>query len=127
MLTPLMWILTVYALAAVAVHVYHAWQKRKDTRRIDYILVTSNHERQIEWYIRALGLYALVTGKRFRLTVLDFHSSDDTLGIIERLEGIAGMELSVSRDFSILNRAGEPDVKIIDLRNPHEAGHIPYV
>lgn len=127
MLTPLMWILTVYALAAVAVHVYHGWQKRKDTRRIHYILVTSNHERQIEWYIRALGLYAVVTGKRFRLTVLDFHSNDDTLGIIERLEGIAGMELSVSKDFSILNRAGEPDVKIIDLRNPHEAGHIPYV
>ncbi|MCJ8012764.1 hypothetical protein MUG84_13585 [Paenibacillus sp. KQZ6P-2] len=127
MLTPLMWILTVYALAAVAVHVYHAWQRRKDTHLLHYILVTSNHERQIEWYIRAFGLYALITGKRLRLTVLDFHSSDDTLVIIERLEGIAGVEVSVSNDFSMLNHAGEPDATIIDLRNPHEAAHIPYV
>ncbi|MWV46600.1 hypothetical protein GRF59_23615 [Paenibacillus sp. HJL G12] len=127
MLTPLMWILTVYALAAVAVHVYHAWQKRRNTRRIHYILVTSNHERQIEWYIRALGLYALFTGKRLGLTVLDLNSDDDTLGIIQRLEGIAGVELSISKDFSILSRGGEPNVKIIDLRNPHAAGHIPYV
>ncbi|MGN7359296.1 hypothetical protein ACTHPF_16215 [Paenibacillus sp. SAF-054] len=127
MLTPLLWILTVYALAVAAVHVYHAWQKRKHTRRIHYILVTSNHERQIEWYIRALGLYALVTGTRLRLTVLDANSDDDTLGIVERLEGLAGIELSVSTDFSVLNGAMNPDIKTIDLRNPQEAGHIPYV
>ncbi|MEC0243208.1 hypothetical protein P4H66_25675 [Paenibacillus dokdonensis] len=127
MLTPLLWILTVYALAVAAVHVYHAWQKRKNARRIHYILVTSNHERQIEWYIRALGLYALMTGKRLRITVLDVNSDDHTLGIIDRLEGIAGVEMSVSTDFSVLSYATDPDVKIVDLRNPHEAGHIPYV
>ncbi|MED5017060.1 hypothetical protein P9847_07030 [Paenibacillus chibensis] len=127
MLTPLLWILSAYALAVAAVHVYHAWQKRKTARRIHYILVTSNHERQIEWYIRALGLYALISGKRLRLTVLDLDSNDDTLGIIQRLESMAGVELSVTTDFGVLSGAANPEIRMIDLRNPHEAGHIPYV
>lgn len=127
MLTPLLSILLVYMAAIAAVHAYHAWQKRRERRPIHYILVTFNHERQIEWYVRALGIYAWVTGKRIRLSVLDLHSDDATLGIVRRLEGIAGMELSVTADDSVLSRAGESDVKIIDLRNPHEARQIPYV
>lgn len=127
MLTPLLSILLVYMAAIAAVHAYHAWQKRRERRAIHYILVTFNHERQIEWYVRALGFYAWVTGKRIRLTVLDLHSDDATLGIVRRLEGIAGIELSVTADDSVLSRAGDSDVKIIDLRNPHEARQIPYV
>lgn len=127
MLTPLLSILLVYMAAIAAVHACHAWQKRRERRAIHYILVTFNHERQIEWYVRALGFYAWVTGKRIRLTVLDLHSDDATLGIVRRLEGIAGIELSVTADDSVLSRAGDSDVKIIDLRNPHEARQIPYV
>lgn len=127
MLTPLLSILLVYAAAIAAVHAFHAWHKRRERRAIHYILVTFNHERQIEWYVRALGFYAWVTGKRIRLTVLDLHSDDATLGIVRRLKGLAGMELSVTTDESVLSRAGDSDVKIIDLRNPHEARQIPYV
>lgn len=130
MLTPLLSILLVYAAAIVAVHAFHAWHKRREGREVHYILVTSNHERQIEWYVRALGLYAWVTGKRIRLTVLDLHSDDATLGILRRLQGLAGMELSVTTDESVLSRAGgseDLDVTTIDLRNPHEARQIPYV
>jgi hypothetical protein len=123
----LLWILAVYALAIAAVHALHASQKQKDSRHIHYILVTSNHEHQIEWYIRALGLYALITGKRIQLTVLDVNSKDDTLSIIERLEDHTGVELSVTTDSSLLSRTSGPNVNMIDLRNEREAGQIPYV
>ncbi|GIO33203.1 MULTISPECIES: hypothetical protein [Paenibacillus] len=127
MLTSLLSILLVYAAAVAAVHAYHAWQKRRDRRHIHYLLITSNHERQIEWYVRALGLYAWVTGIRIQLTVLDLDSDDATLGIVRRLEGLAGIDLSVTTDDSVLSRAGDSDATIIDLRNPHEARQIPYV
>ncbi|BFH65571.1 MULTISPECIES: hypothetical protein [Paenibacillus] len=127
MWTTLLWILMAYAFAVAAVHAFHIWQKRKDFRRIHYILVTSNHEHQIEWYIRALGLYALITGTNIRLTVVDIDSADDTLGIIERLGRYGNLELSVTTDYSILNHAEHSDIRMIDLRNPHEAGQIPYV
>lgn len=138
MVAHLLWILAVYGIAALLVHIIHARHLRrngKDTkRRMHYVLITSNHERQVEWYLRALSLYALMSGTRIRVTVLDDQSHDDTLRIVERLTPMTGIELvygtwrSGNSSLHDTNgESGDPPIMTIDLRNPLEAIRIPYV
>ncbi|MUG88015.1 hypothetical protein GNP92_16850 [Paenibacillus timonensis] len=131
------WILLSYGMAAALVHVLHSLYlqgKRKD-RAIHYILVTSNHENQMEWYLRALSWYARLRGLPLRVTVLDESSQDDTLAIMRKLESQGEMELTViglavvrqedvEAHASLLN---EETPVCIDLRIPREADKIPYV
>ncbi|WP_242403936.1 hypothetical protein [Paenibacillus pini] len=135
-MTTLLWITAIYMLAALLVHVFYRWHKRREERSkpdLDYVLVTSNHERQIEWYLRAFDIFALLSGKRLRITVFDDQSVDQTLDIVERMDHSASMELSV---YTQPMTRGTEDATtllyshmgtVIDLRIPHEAGRIPYV
>ncbi|WP_068783814.1 hypothetical protein [Paenibacillus phocaensis] len=131
------WILLSYGMAAALVHVLHNLYrqgKRKD-RAIHYILVTSNHENQMEWYLRALSWYARLRGLPLRVTVLDESSQDDTLAIMRKLQTQGEMELTVI-GLAVVRQedveahaallAGEAPV-CIDLRVPREADKIPYV
>jgi len=136
MMIPLLWITAVYVLAAAAVHLFHAWQKRKSSPWVHYTLVTSNHEGQIEWYIRAFGWYSFISGKKLRLTVMDAASTDQTVEIVHRMHGTAGMELSVVPMQSSVENGDIAGTlvladgmisEMIDLRKPHEAERIPYV
>ncbi|GIP47441.1 hypothetical protein J53TS2_10320 [Paenibacillus sp. J53TS2] len=131
------WILLSYGMAAALVHVLHSLYlqgKRKD-QAIHYILVTSNHENQMEWYLRALSWYARLRGLPLRVTVLDESSQDDTLAIMRKLESQGEMELTViglavvrqedvEAHAALLN---EETPVCIDLRIPREADKIPYV
>lgn len=131
------WILFSYGLAAALVHVLHGMVrqgKRKD-RAIHYILVTSNHENQMEWYLRALSWYARLRGLSLQVTVLDESSQDDTLAILRKLEKQGGIELTViglavvqQEDVEAYAATVAEDAPIcIDLRVPREADKIPYV
>ncbi|CAM4225836.1 hypothetical protein U9M73_15560 [Paenibacillus phoenicis] len=131
------WILLSYGLAAALVHVLHGMVrqgKRKD-RAIHYILVTSNHENQMEWYLRALSWYARLRGLSLQVTVLDESSQDDTLAILRKLEKQGGIELTViglavvqQEDVEAHAAMVAEDAPVcIDLRVPREADKIPYV
>lgn len=132
------WVLLGYGLAAALVHVFHGLHLRKGPREnpvLHYILVTSNHGQQMEWYLRALSWYARLRGMPLKVTVLDAGSEDDTVAIAWRFHAQGEMELTViglpvvqSEDME--DRAtdavdGSPI--FIDLRIPQEAGKIPYV
>lgn len=131
------WILFSYGLAAALVHVLHGMVrqgKRKDCR-VHYILVTSNHENQMEWYLRALSWYARLRGLSLQVTVLDESSQDDTLAILRKLEKEGGIELTViglavvqQEDVEAHAAMVAEDAPVcIDLRVPREADKIPYV
>lgn len=107
MVAHLLWILAIYGVAVVLVHVLHArrhgGESSQQRPRMHYVLITSNHERQVEWYLRALSLYALLSGTRVRVTVLDDRSVDDTLRIIHRLVNLSGIELTVGEWNSVVD------------------------
>ncbi|MGG6312644.1 hypothetical protein [Paenibacillus macerans] len=131
------WVLLSYGLAAALVHLLHGLylrRKPKD-RAIHYILVTSNHENQMEWYLRALSWYARLRGLPLRVTVLDESSEDDTLAIMQKLQAQGEMELTViglaavrqeDVEAQAARLAGDSPV-CLDLRVPQEADKIPYV
>ncbi|MCT1403917.1 hypothetical protein M4D81_33460 [Paenibacillus sp. p3-SID867] len=137
MVAQLLWILAVYGIAVALIHIMHARQLRRADegtgRRRHYVLITSNHERQVEWYLRALSWYALLSGTRVRVTVLDDQSYDDTLKIVQRLTHLSGIELvygtwrSDDSTREVDADPNEEEVIRIDLRNPMEAVRIPYV
>lgn len=137
------WILFSYGLAAAMVHLVHGQYLRMQPgthKRMHYVLVTHNHEQQMEWYLRALSWYGQWRGNVVKVTVLDEESEDNTLAIAERLGHQNGMELKLTR----LAAVNEEDMKrymlsaeeqqdeaehrfYIDLRSPGEANKIPYV
>ncbi|MFR9710782.1 hypothetical protein ACL02P_15545 [Paenibacillus sp. MB22_1] len=131
------WILLSYGLAAALVHVLHGivQQGKRRNRRVHYILVTSNHENQMEWYLRALSWYARLRGLSLQVTVLDESSQDDTLAILRKLEKQGGIELTViglavvqQEDVEAHAAMVAEDAPVcIDLRVPREADKIPYV
>ncbi|HEY4391643.1 MAG TPA: hypothetical protein VGN02_09905 [Paenibacillus sp.] len=137
------WILISYGLAAAMVHLVHGQYLRmqpRSSKRMHYVLVTHNHEQQMEWYLRALSWYGRWRGHAVKVTVLDEASEDNTIAIAERLGHQSGMELKLAR----LAAVSEEDMKrymlpteeqqnevehqlYIDLRSPGEANKIPYV
>lgn len=140
MVAHLLWILVIYGIAVALVHMLHIHTKRVESsnRRsaMHYIIITSNHERQVEWILRALSLYALLRGTRVRVTVLDDRSNDNTLRIVNRLADLSGIELSVGvwnseehTDVGLKNITSDQDEQRIeiDLRISSEVAPIPYV
>ncbi|CAM2933905.1 hypothetical protein PASE110613_08230 [Paenibacillus sediminis] len=137
----LLWILLVYGLTAAGVHLLYVRHSRRNKaankEAVHYVLVTSNHEKQIEWYIRALEWYSWIRGQMVVVTVVDERSTDHTIPIIERMSKHAnGLQLSViSRSdllgdddlYSLVSTHKGEGVLLIDLRIPREALKIPYV
>ncbi|ANS76104.1 hypothetical protein AWM70_17205 [Paenibacillus yonginensis] len=140
MITLALWIVAGYALAALAVHgLYRRSLNREaagERRFVHYVLVTRNHGRQLEWYLRAISWYAKLSSKPHLVTLVDEHSEDDTLAIAERMSRSEGMELQVIRFSGELSREDlaqhSPELEqdgflFVDLRKPGEAAKIPYV
>lgn len=133
------WIVLAYGMTAIIVHVMHRLQLGKSTReaaRVNYVLVTHNHEKQMEWYVRALSWYGRLRGLSIHVTVLDIASDDDTLPILYRLHNQDGLELKVvgiselseqDADIQMYKIEGDAVPVYIDLRIPEEASKLPYV
>ncbi|GIO35215.1 hypothetical protein J41TS12_00760 [Paenibacillus antibioticophila] len=138
MFTYMSWIVVGYGLAALLVHLLHRRflrRTQKDVLETHYILVTRNHELQLEWYIRALSWYARIRGECIRVTVLDQASEDDTLAILRRLYHESGIRLNVidmadttDKVFNKNPESADRENRVhVDLRVPQEAAKIPYV
>lgn len=133
------WIVLAYGMTAVIVHLMHRLRLRKNSRdaaRVNYVLVTHNHEKQMEWYVRALSWYGRLRGLSIHVTVLDIASDDDTLQILYRLHNQDGLELKIIgiSEFSeqdigtqSITMEGDSVPVYIDLRVPEEASKLPYV
>lgn len=117
MLLTLGLILACYALAVAAVHAARHWHKKrgldKAGRELEYVLVTKQNQLQIEWVIRALMMYAGLRGARLRLTIIDDHSTDLTIPIVQRLT------LDRSVDVWIVDASGWDPVAVMQhMRHP---------
>lgn len=82
MLTELLWIIGVYALAAALTHAAYARSAGNGKSR--YVLVAGNHQMRIEWYLRSLLRFARRTGKDLGIVVILDRSTDETGMIVER-------------------------------------------
>ncbi|MGG0824157.1 hypothetical protein ABE099_14885 [Paenibacillus turicensis] len=91
------YILLCYGVAAIAVHAMYRWHVHrhpKSVKRVHYVLITQNHENQMEWVLRALHWYCKMKGIALRVTLLDNESNDDTLAIAQKMQ-THGMEITV--------------------------------
>ncbi|MDO7906553.1 hypothetical protein Q5741_08985 [Paenibacillus sp. JX-17] len=125
-------ILIVFVLAAVAVR--GAYRRHSQTGKKPskgYILITCDQEQHIEWYMRALSLYAMFHKDSIQVRVLDAGSEDHTLGILERMSSRLPLLLDVERHAllpeNMHDRYGVATAEIIDLRHAQAAGKIPFV
>ncbi|MNW39652.1 hypothetical protein D3C74_167440 [compost metagenome] len=134
------WILFAYGMAAATVHMIYRLDLRKRSNhsvRVNYVLVTHNHENQMEWYVRALSWYGRLRGLSLNVTVLDVASEDDTLAILQRLHNQEGLELKIVGISEVHEEdIGQHMIHImdgnntpvyVDLRVPQEASKLPYV
>ncbi|OKP85575.1 hypothetical protein A3842_03115 [Paenibacillus sp. P3E] len=89
MVAQLIWIAAIYVFAVVLVHMLskreQSRQGSQSGKRLHYILITRNHEYVVEWYIRALTLHSLLSGKMLQVTLMDDGSNDATLDVATRL------------------------------------------
>ena len=140
MIIQFIWIAFIYGLAVASVHGVYARTHNVDGNRQEgnsnqYILITCNHERQVEWYVRALWLYSYLRSKEVRILVIDYASSDETVQVLHRMSDFSGLDLSVKICAGVngddindyLPQDGLEGSTFIDLRIPQEAGRIPYV
>lgn len=91
------YILLCYSMAAIAVHAMYRWHVHrhpKSVKRVHYVLITQNHENQMEWVLRALHWYSKMKGIALRVTLLDNESNDDTLVIAQKMQK-HGMEITM--------------------------------
>lgn len=133
------WIVLAYGMTAIIVQLMYRLQLRKnlgDATQVNYVLVTHNHEKQMEWYLRALSWYGRLRGLSIHVTVLDMASDDDTLPILYRLHNHDGLELKIvgisdlsEQDIGTesITMEGDSVPVYIDLRVPEEASKLPYV
>lgn len=87
MVLGLLWIIGIYGLCALLVHVVHSGFHRhpKEVLVKHYVLITHNNQLHIEWYMRSLILFSWLKGKEIKVTVMDEGSSDDTVAIVEKM------------------------------------------
>ena len=91
------YILLCYGVAAIAVHAMYRWHVHrhpKSVKRVHYVLITQNHENQMEWVLRVLHWYSKMKGIALRVTLLDNESNDDTLAIAQKMQ-THGMEITI--------------------------------
>lgn len=141
MVIQLIWIVVIYGLAIGIVHGLYAraYKMQGDQQKgynNNYILITLNHERKIEWYVRALWLYAFLKGERLRILIIDHGSSDGTMRMIRRMSDWSGLDLSIGSSSGVYGDHMNDDYLLlkgtersiwIDLRIPQEDRRIPYV
>ncbi|WP_068777443.1 hypothetical protein [Paenibacillus sp. FJAT-26967] len=84
-----------YILSVCMLHVFNRSRKADRTYRL--LLVTKDNQLHIEWYIRSLFFITRLSGKSISVTLIDEGSTDDTLGIAERLSKLYELEIMANR------------------------------
>jgi len=80
MIPELLWIVGIYVMAAALVN--GVLKNGADPAKRHYVLVAGNHQKQIEWYIRALKRFSRRTGTDIGITVLLEPGADESGQII---------------------------------------------
>ncbi|XEC95369.1 hypothetical protein AB6A23_01965 [Paenibacillus tarimensis] len=86
MVTIFVAIVCCYAIACIAVHVFRHINKNKTSVIRHYVLVGDNHEKQMEWYIRSIRWFSLLSGAPAKITVIDEGATDETPAIVLKLQ-----------------------------------------
>jgi cellulose synthase/poly-beta-1,6-N-acetylglucosamine synthase-like glycosyltransferase len=86
MIPGLLWIIGTYGLCVILVHIAYGLRRRRRSVVRHYVLVSRNHQLQIEWYIRSLRLVSWIKGQEVNITVIDDGSTDETLEIVRKLQ-----------------------------------------
>lgn len=131
-------ILLCYGVAAFVVHAMYKWHVHRcprSVKRVHYILITHNHENQMEWYLRALVWYTRFKGLALRVTLMDNESLDDTLAIARKMRKTHDMALTIidakeigGSSFNMIEEMIEGEQQLcIDLRLSQGVTKIPYV
>jgi len=150
MVSIFVWIVCVYAIAAVVA----LWLvKRQSVRRPGrhYILLADDQAPRVEWYLRALRGFAERSGTEVSVTVVDAESTAETAAIADRFarEGVPVQVASVGqrtwerlRDWSAEGAHGEKrgdvwrylreqgvvaddrQTVLVDVRDPEEAARL---
>lgn len=119
MMAQLLWIVAVYALAALTVQLVRRMREtgagRRSSGLVRYILITRNHEQVVEGIVRLQAWDALRAGRPGMFVIVDDGSEDRTADIISRLRG-DGYPVEISRE------AASGQGVVYDLRRyaPHE-------
>jgi hypothetical protein len=128
MVAQLLWIAAVYGSAVALVHILHHCkpirQKTWTGKRLHYVLITRNHEAVVEWYIRVIGLHAFLTGKLFRVTVMDDGSMDGTLAVASRMARSSGGTIDfapVMQGHDLQTESCPQPNIVVDLRLPDQS------
>ncbi|WP_379157216.1 hypothetical protein [Paenibacillus sp. sgz5001063] len=133
MVAQLIWIAAIYVFAVVLVHMLSKRERSRQGsptgKRIQYILITRNHEYVVEWYIRALTFHSLMSGKILQVTLMDDGSSDATLDIATRLaRNGSALELIPARPICSLESDHElQSGVIVDLRGTGQPVPLPFL
>jgi hypothetical protein len=80
MVTGFLLIVGIYGFCIAAVHAVYRYSrsKRENTPPIHLVLVTSNNQSQIEWYLGSFIFFSWLRGRTSQITVFDDSSTDDT-------------------------------------------------
>jgi hypothetical protein len=120
----MLWIFGIYGLCVVMVHAVHMYMRRcgKLPAKKHYVLVSSDNQLQMEWYLRSLILFSWLRGIEIRITILDEGSTDDTLAIVERLSVRYPIEIKVVRsslhigEYVPCRTGGQDEAEVIVVR-----------
>lgn len=85
MIIGLLLIVGMYGISIVMIHAIHRhYQKQSKDNATYCVIVTSNNQLQIEWYLRVLLLISWLRGRSIDLNIFDNGSTDDTLAIARK-------------------------------------------
>jgi hypothetical protein len=73
-----------YGLCVTLIHVWYS-RRSDEPQVIHYVLITNNHQTQIEWYVRYFLFRSWVKGRETKITVAEQGSTEETLEIANRL------------------------------------------
>jgi len=91
----LLWVLGCYALAVIAVHAAFRYTRGQKRSVKQYVLLSGNEQQRMEWYLRSISRHAHDTGQEIEVIVVDHHSGDQTMDIVERFRrNRAGVTIS---------------------------------
>ncbi|MEK3883905.1 hypothetical protein [Paenibacillus sp. PL2-23] len=84
MLNVLLLIISCYAAAALLVHLAYWIGRGRSGKGKHYVLIASDGQEKMEWYLRMLRAFSRWMGRDVRLTVVDVGASTDTMAVVER-------------------------------------------
>lgn len=124
MIIGFLWIVGCYASCIAIAHwLYRRASQQGKLQPVHYVLITCNHQNQIEWVIRSLLFFSQFKGRPIFISVIDEGSSDDTLAIIARLgrEQTLNIRLHASAEQGLGMEEGKGEQTVVVRLNQQDS------